>query len=73
MSNNLFFGGVLVGGFTCCDRGNTCWPHILVGMYRGKVKNGGLRTELEGENAGLRSELERERNLSGGLRSETDC
>ena len=35
-------------------------PQILVGMCRGKVKNGGLRTELERENAGLRSELERE-------------
>ena len=33
-------------------------PQILVGiMCRGKVKNGGLRIELERENAGLRSEL----------------
>ena len=35
-------------------------PQILVGMCRGKVKNGGLRSELERENAELRSELERE-------------
>ena len=41
-------------------------PQILVGMCRGKMKNGGLRTELERENAGLRTELERE---SGGLRN----
>ena len=36
-------------------------PQILVGMCRGKVKNGpGLRNELpvERENAGLRNELE---------------
>ena len=36
------------------------------GIYRSKVKNGGLRIELERENAGLRSELECE---SGGLRN----
>ena len=41
-------------------------PQILVGMCHGKVKNGGLRSELERENAGLRSELAHE---SGGLQT----
>ena len=38
-------------------------PQILVGMCCGKVKNGGLQSELARENAGLWSELKRQ---SGG-------
>ena len=47
---------------------------ILVGMCRGKVKNGpGLRNELpvERENAGLRNELPVERE-NAGLRNELE-
>ena len=41
-------------------------PHILEGMCRGKVKNGGLRSELERENGGLRIWLCRDKR---GLRN----
>ena len=39
-------------------------PRIFVGMCHGKVKYGGLRSELECENEGHRSKLECE---NGGL------
>ena len=45
-------------------------PQILVGMCRGKVKNGGHRIELECENAGLRSELGELERENAGLWSE---
>ena len=48
------------------DGGGGVSPQILEGMSRGKVKNGGLRIELERENAGLRNELERESAGGGG-------
>ena len=44
--------------------------HILVGMCRGKVKNGELWSELEHEDTGLQSELNRE---IAGLRSKLEC
>ena len=48
LSRNTHRGGGGTGG-----GGHS--PHILVhvGMCHGKVKNGGLRSELEHENAGL--------------------
>ena len=45
-------------------------PQILVGMCRGKVKNGVLRIELERKNAGLRSELWELERENAGLWSE---
>ena len=58
--------------------GGVLTPHFgrYVPRQLSEKLEGGLRTELEGENAGLRSgcgsELERERE-SGGFRSGTDC
>ena len=52
---------IIMYGVVCPGGGGGYSPQILVGMCRGKVKNGpGLRNELqvERENAGLRNELE---------------
>ena len=45
-------------------------PQIVVGMCRSKVKNGGLRSELERKNAGLRSELGELERENAGIWSE---
>ena len=47
-------------------------PQILVGMCRGKVKNGGLRIELERKSARLRSELGENAGLWSAL-GELEC
>ena len=59
-----FVSAVLKGSTGGGGGGGGHSPRIFVGMCHGKVKYGGLRSELECENEGHRSKLECE---NGGL------